>query len=90
MAQVLVRNLDDDLVKGLKVRARLRGISLETFLREVLKAAAPLTGDEKVALLEEFRRKHDLLELTTPPEDIIREDREERMATIMRSIDDRH
>jgi antitoxin FitA len=76
MGQVLVRNIDDDVIAGLKVKARLAGVSFETFLREQLKAIAPLTGDEKIALLEEFHRKHGPLDIRTSPEDIIREQRE--------------
>jgi len=78
MGQVLVRNIDDDVIAGLKVKARLAGVSFETFLREQLKAIAPLTGDEKIALLEEFHRKHGPLNIKTPPEDIIREQRDAR------------
>jgi antitoxin FitA len=78
MGQVLVRSIDDDVIAGLKVKARLAGVSFETFLRQQLKAIAPLTGDEKVALLEEFHRQHGPLGITTPPEEIIREQREAR------------
>jgi antitoxin FitA len=40
MAQVIVRNLDEEVVQCLKRRARRRGHSLESELREVLAAAA--------------------------------------------------
>lgn len=78
MGQVLIRNVDDDIIAGLKVKAKLAGVSFETFLRESLKALAPLTGEEKIALLDEFQRKHGPLAITTPPEDIIREERDAR------------
>jgi len=78
MGQVLVRNIDSAVIAGLKVKARLAGVSFETFLREQLKAIAPLSGDEKIALLEEFHRKHGALNITTPPEEIIREQRDAR------------
>ncbi|HEX8167067.1 MAG TPA: hypothetical protein VF601_14955 [Beijerinckiaceae bacterium] len=58
MGQVLVRNIDDAVVAGLKVKARLAGVSFETFLREQLKAIAPLTGDERGRLLEQFAREN--------------------------------
>jgi plasmid stability protein len=78
MGQVLVRNIDDDVVAGLKIKARLAGMSFETFVRETLRAAAPLSGKEKVALIEEFHRKHGPIRVGTPPEDIIREERDKR------------
>lgn len=40
MAQVIVRNIDEAVVRRLKERARRRGRSLESELREVLAAAA--------------------------------------------------
>ncbi len=78
MGQVLVRNLDDEVIAGLKAKARLAGVSFETFLREQLTALAPLTGREKVALLEEFQKKHGPLRISTPPEDVIRDERDAR------------
>lgn len=55
MGQVLVRNLDDRVIENLKLRAELKGSSLEQELRDVLTAAAPLTGAEKVALSRKVR-----------------------------------
>ncbi|WP_439498236.1 FitA-like ribbon-helix-helix domain-containing protein [Bosea sp. (in: a-proteobacteria)] len=78
MGQVLVRNIDDDVIAGLKVKARLAGVSFETFARDTLRAAAPLTGPEKASLLAEFHQKHGLMSVTTSPEDIIREERDRR------------
>jgi antitoxin FitA len=40
MAQVIVRNLDDDTVRRLKERARRKGHSLEHELRQILADAA--------------------------------------------------
>ena len=52
MAQLLVRNLDDDLVRRLKVRAAQRGRSAEEEHREILKAAlSPATAGFKELLL---------------------------------------
>ncbi len=39
MAQLLVRNLDDELVRELKIRAARRGESAEAEHREILRAA---------------------------------------------------
>ena len=55
MAQVLVRNIDEDVVSRLKVKAELKGQSLEQELRDILTAAAPLTVEEKVALSRRLR-----------------------------------
>ena len=77
MAQVIVRNLDDDVVASLKFKAELHGHSLEQELREILKRAAPLTTEEKLALVDRIRAKQ-----KRPLEDdsavLIREDRDSR------------
>jgi len=48
MAQIIVRNLDEDIKRGLRERARLRGKSMEEEVRDILRAtvtpaAPPLT-----------------------------------------------
>ena len=78
MAQLIVRNLDDELVARLKQRAAEHGRSAEAEHREILRQA----------LIEEPRRSFwELAEqvraLTagrpqTPAEDLLREGREER------------
>ena len=55
MAQVLIRNLEDETVARLKGRAELAGKSLEQFLRDLLSEAAPLSADEKVAASRRLR-----------------------------------
>ena len=40
MAQILVRNLDEDVVKRLKERARKEGRSLQSKVKEILEQAA--------------------------------------------------
>lgn len=40
MAQVLIRQLDDQVVEALRARARAQGLSLEQSLRDLLIAAA--------------------------------------------------
>jgi plasmid stability protein len=55
MGQVLVRNLDDRVIERLKLKAELKGHSLEQELRELITSAAPLTGDQKVALARRLR-----------------------------------
>jgi plasmid stability protein len=55
MAQVLIRNIDDRIIRNFKAKAELKGRSLEQELRETLKDAAPLTPEEKVALSRRMR-----------------------------------
>jgi antitoxin FitA len=55
LAQVLVRNLDDHVVASLKLRAELKGKSLEQELRDLITDAAPLSVDERVAVSQRLR-----------------------------------
>ncbi len=62
MATLTVRNLDDDVVRRLRIRAAEHGRSAEAEHREILRTV--LTGDEPsstrkqaAARLEEFRRR---------------------------------
>jgi antitoxin FitA len=77
MAQVIVRNLDDDVVGSLKFKAELHGHSLEQELREILKRAAELTVEEKLALVDRIRAKQKR-PLEDDSADLIREDRDSR------------
>jgi plasmid stability protein len=77
MAQVLVRNIEDAVIERLKLKAELNGHSLEQELRDVIRAAAPLTTEQKLALVD---RAHALTPKgvkQTPAEDLIREDRDD-------------
>jgi plasmid stability protein len=56
MAQVIVRNLDDEVVSSLKLKAELHGHSLEQELREILKRAASLTTAGEARTRESNRR----------------------------------
>jgi plasmid stability protein len=77
MAQVIVRNLDDEVVSSLKIKAELHGHSLEQELRKILKRATELSSEEKLALADWIaaltRRP-----LQTDSSDLIREDRDSR------------
>jgi plasmid stability protein len=55
MGQVIIRNLDDDVIRRLKSKAELRGTSLEQLLREVLTEAAPLSGAERLAIVKRLQ-----------------------------------
>jgi antitoxin FitA len=77
MAQVIVRNLDDEVVASLKFKAGLHGHSLEQELRLILRRAAELTVEEKLALIDRVRAmtpRH----LEDDSADLIREDRDAR------------
>lgn len=49
MAQVLIRNVDEATVETYREKARLKGISLEQELRNLLEANRPFTPAEKGA-----------------------------------------
>lgn len=55
MAQVLVRNLDDGVVRRLKAKAESKGQSLEQELREIINAAAPLSPEERIVRIRRIR-----------------------------------
>jgi plasmid stability protein len=77
MAQVIVRNLDEQVVSSLKFKAELHGHSLEQELREILKRAAELTPKEKVALADRIAAMTPR-PLADDSADLIREDRDTR------------
>jgi len=78
MGQILVRNLDDAIIKRLKQDASREGISLEEKARRVLAEAAK---NNKQQLMEELKRIRAMSPpITEPPfsQDLIREDRDSR------------
>ena len=77
MAQVLIRDLPDDVVKRLKMRAANKGHSLERELRDVVVAAAPLTAEEKLAIIDRIRSQSPKMAVRDST-DIIREERDKR------------
>jgi plasmid stability protein len=54
LAQVLIRNIPDSVVETFKTKARLKGTSLEQYLRELIERNAPFTPDERAALSREY------------------------------------
>jgi antitoxin FitA len=77
MAQLLVRNVPQDVVEALKRRAAEHGCSAEAEHRLILEQALrPGRGDfwERAAKLREELRGR----VFTPSEDLIRQDRDER------------
>lgn len=77
MAQVIVRNLPDAVLNGLKAKAALHGRALEQELRDILTQAGRLDPEERVALADRVRAM-----CGAPPFDdsvaLIREDRDRR------------
>jgi|HubBroStandDraft_5_1064220.scaffolds.fasta_scaffold625059_2 plasmid stability protein len=78
MAQVLVRNLDDQVVTALRRKAELHGHSLEQELRLTLTAAARLTPEERVALARRIRSLTPTDVEQSDSTELIRQDRDTR------------
>jgi len=84
MAQVLVRNIDDEVIKSLKIKAELKGHSLEQELRSIIEAAAPFTAAERLAISKRFLDASPggpyppLRDDVPAAEDLLRSDRDER------------
>lgn len=57
MGQILIRNVDDAVLKALKERAAQTGSSLEEEARRALSASVGLTRDEALARLEIVRAR---------------------------------
>ena len=79
MAQMTVRQIDDDRYEMLRERARLRGVSAESLARDAIHAASALSVDEKLGLVREMQDRF-RASLTAGAEqtcgiDLIREDR---------------
>jgi plasmid stability protein len=57
MGQVLIRNVDDDTIESFKAKARLKGLSLEQELRNLLEANKPFTPEERLAASRALRAR---------------------------------
>jgi plasmid stability protein len=80
MAQMTVRQIDEQRYEQLRTRARMRGVSAELLAREAIHDAAQLTVDEKRALVREMQAKGEQAKVPgveqTPGWVLIREDRD--------------
>lgn len=76
MAQVIVRNLDDEVVATLKRRAERHGHSLEQELRDILSRAA--RPDRTELLAETLRIRAMTPGVLSDSTELIREDRDRR------------
>jgi plasmid stability protein len=78
MANLHVRNVPDDIVKKLKLRAARHGRSTEAEHREILRqVVSGETGDAFEELAARLRKLTEGRNLT-PSEDLVRESRDER------------
>jgi plasmid stability protein len=57
MAQVLIRNIDEETVESYRQKARIKGVSLEQELRNLLEANRPFTPAERVAVSRDLRSR---------------------------------
>lgn len=86
MAQVLVRNLPDEVVARLKARAANENKSLEQLVRDILEREAVLP---KTLLLEELRKLRESMPVVDfDIAEMIREGRDERDRQILSSLYD--
>ena len=78
MGQLLVRNIDDRTIERLRLRAELKGHSLEQELREIINQAAGPTVEERLAMIDRVRamQKKPSKMLS---EDVVRKLRDERI-----------
>jgi len=92
MATVTVRNLEDDIVRRLRIRAEEHGRSAEAEHREILRTALLDSGrtveerEQAVAQFAEFRRQIGGREGPTVAE-LLEESRNERMEQLTRHGD---
>ena len=73
-----VRNLDDDLIAKLKLRAARHGRSAEAEHREILRQALEVEVEPSFDKLAAELRKLTALRKQTPSESLLREGRDER------------
>lgn len=75
MAQVLIRNLDDEVVAALKRKAELQGRSLEQMLRETLTSAVGFRPAERSQIARRIRDMTPRAATSSDSVDLLREDR---------------
>jgi plasmid stability protein len=78
MGQLLVRNLDDAVIRTLKARASARGLSLEAELRDLLTRAAGHPRAELAEELAKVRAQTPKVPRRRLAEDLVRDSRNER------------
>jgi len=76
MAQLLIRNLEDDVVTALKKRAAAEGKSLEQSLRDLLQEAALPEVARRLAIIDRIRAMGPESKRQSDSTKMIREDRD--------------
>lgn len=84
MAQVLVRNLPEDIVARLKAKAAALNTSLEQYLRDLIESDVVGARDERIERLRQFRESQPRLEGDLG--DLIGKQRKERNSDIERAL----
>lgn len=81
MADVTIRNLDQEILKHLEMQAQRHGATLEQELREILRrsslnAKAPMSVEERLAFADSIRERMPAAAGIMDSTDIIRMDRD--------------
>lgn len=76
MADILIRNLDDEIARRLKEKAKANGVSVNETAREAIKAYVKLSKEEAWAAADAIRKK--IGKVTGDSTKDIREDRDNR------------
>ena len=80
MAQMSIRQIDDDAFLRLKARAKANRTSVEALARDAIHEAAKLTSKEKLALVRQMQAWSESVKVPGIPQtlgvDLIREDRD--------------
>ncbi|MFN3389290.1 MAG: FitA-like ribbon-helix-helix domain-containing protein [Allosphingosinicella sp.] len=78
MAQVLIRNIDDDLLDDYREAAKRNDRSLEAELREALRMMRPMSAAKREAYLQSLAEIRAMTPNVpqTPAEQLVREDRD--------------
>lgn len=78
MSDLLLRQVDERLIRRLKAKAETNGTSLQHEAKKAMARGAPLTSEEKAAEFEELRRElGGFPKLRTSGAEIVRGVREE-------------
>ena len=75
MAQVLIRNIEEDVVEALKKRAAAEGKSLEQSLRDLLREAAMPEVARRLAVIDRIRAMTPPSRRQSDSTRLVREDR---------------
>jgi plasmid stability protein len=78
MGDLLIRDVDDNVIRTLKSKAEVNGTSLQQEAKKALTKGAPLTGEERARVFEELRKEFGgFPKVAISGADIVREVREE-------------